>query len=242
MTVFDRPLTVFEGLATEIWDTIETPWVKRSVSAPPEPRAIPPGSGAAEFHGVFLCANLADSARLAHRLEPKVVAKVLKCFASTVAALIRHRGGKVAGFGGDRVLGAFSGTFQHSDAVRCALNINFMMHEHLRPLFEKRYPQIEASGLAIRHGVGVEAGEALLVRAGAHGDGDMIAAGRAPGVASRLSDLREFPYVTFIGDAVYANMNDATRIAGDTVMWERRSWEHDGERLPVYRSSYFWGH
>ena len=81
-----------------------------------------------------------------------------------------------------------------------------------------------------------------MVRAGARGDNDLIWIGRAPNLASKLSDLRESPNNTFITASVYNSLMDSSKYGGkdNRNMWEKRSWEFLGDTITIYRSSWQW--
>jgi hypothetical protein len=57
-------------------------------------------------------------------------------------------------------------------------------------------------------------------------------------MAAKLSDVREYPYSTFISSRVYAKLRaDAKKVNGKDI-WEKRSFTFAGEAEVVYRSSW----
>lgn len=86
------------------------------------------------------------------------------------------------------------------------------------------------------HGVGIDTGEALLVRGGVRGNNDLISIRSAPNVAAKLSELR-LANPLLITAAVYELLNKSSKISQDGVdMWTRlgsrnpRRQEHLGSR------------
>src|SRR5690606_39629646 len=123
-----------------------------------------------------------------------------------------------------------------------ALQIKYAVSKIIRPKFEAKYDSVRDASFTISHGVGVDAGTVLAVRAGARGSNDLIWIGRAPNLAAKLSDLREPPYHSFITATVYNMLNDSSKYGGKESknMWERRDWNFLGQNIHVYRSSWQW--
>ena len=110
------------------------------------------------------------------------------------------------------------------------------------PKFEARYESVKDASFSIRHGVGVDTGTVLIVRAGARNANDLVSIGRAPNLAAKLSDLREMGYPSFITASVYNNMNDTAKFGGreNKNMWESRHWTFLKDSISVYRSDWTW--
>ena len=136
----------------------------------------------------------------------------------------------------------FIGDSKNSNAAKAALKIKYAVHNIIRPKFEAKYDTVKNADFRIDHGVGIDSGTVLTVRAGARGDNDLIWIGRAPNLAAKLSDLREPPYQTFISAAVYNRLNEKSKYGGsdNKNMWESCTWTYLGEKISVYRSSYHW--
>ncbi len=198
--------------------------------------------GAVELDATFLYADLANSSKMAKELDRRVAAKIMKSFLATSCRLINSLDGVVQSFDGDRVMGVFVGDLKNSNAAKCALQINYVVKEVIKPKFENSYETVRNASFRIRHGVGVDTGTVIAVRAGARGSNDLIWIGRAPNLAAKLSDLRESPYYSFITASVYNVLNDSSkyRQRDNKNMWERRTWEFLGETLRVYRSNWHW--
>ena len=119
---------------------------------------------------------------------------------------------------------------KNTAAAKCALQIKHVVQKIIRPKFEAKYTAVKNASFSISHGVGVDSGTVLAVRAGARGDNDLIWMGRAPNLAAKLSDLRESSYATFITAKVYNTMADSSKFGpGNKDMWESRSWKFLGD-------------
>ncbi len=234
------------GLSDEIKNdvqaAIDQQWKIRNGQKVPRSSEVALGGGAVEIESTFLYADLANSSKMAKELDRRVAAKIMKSFLAVSARLVRHNGGKIVSFDGDRILGVFYGDAKNSSAAKCALQINYAVLNVIRCKFEAKYDSVRDASFRIDHGVGVDAGTVLAVRAGARGDNDLIWIGRPPNLAAKLSDRRESVYKSFITSSVYNNLNDGSKYGGTekTNMWERHVWTFLGENILTYRSSWWW--
>lgn len=227
-----------DELAGDVQTIIGTLWNKRKGQTVPASSEVALAGGAVELDATFLYADLANSSRMAKELDRRVAGKIVKAFLATSAKLIKFRGGTVVSFDGDRILGVFYGGSKNSSAARCALNINYTVTKVIRPKFEAKYDSVKDASFKIRHGVGVDTGTVLAVRAGARGDNDLIWIGRAANLAAKLSDLRESPHHSFITASVYNQMSDGSKFSDGKNMWEKRTWDFLGDNLNIYRSNW----
>ena len=229
-------------IENDVQGVIDTPWNIRKGRVVPSTTDVALAGGAVELDATFLYADLADSSKMAKELDRRVAAKIMKSFLATSCRLINSLGGTIQSFDGDRVMGVFVGGSKNSDAAKCALQINYVVKEVIKTKFEKKYESVRNASFNIKHGVGVDTGTVITVRAGARGSNDLIWIGRAPNLAAKLSDLRESPYHTFITARVYNMLNDKSKHGGENNvnMWESRSWKFLGDSIRVYRSSWQW--
>lgn len=231
-----------EDLSKNVDSIISTTWNTRKGQTVPSNESVALSGGAVELEAVFMYADLASSSKMAKELDRRVAAKILKSFHSATCSLVKSLGGTVVSFDGDRVLGVFVGNSKNSDAVKCALQVKYAVQKIIRPKFEAKYESVANASFKIAHGVGIDSGTVLAVRAGVRNDSDLIWIGRAPNVAAKMSDLRQGVYQTFITASVYNKLNDGSKYGGkdNENMWEKRTWSFLGESLTIYRSSYWW--
>ena len=227
-----------EEIASDIQTTINTTWNQRNGNQIPETKDIALAGGAVEIDATFLYADLANSSKMAKELDRRVTAKILKSFLTSVSKLIKHNNGKIVSFDGDRVLGIFYGGYKNTNATKCALQIKYVVQEIIKPKFETKYPPVKDASFSINHGVGIDTGTVLAIRAGVRGDNDTIWIERAPNLAAKLSDLREYDYQTYITERVYKKLNNEAKYSEDKNMWEKRSWDFLDESISIYRSSW----
>lgn len=231
-----------DTLEKDVETIIATGWSKRRGTVVPSTTDVALAGGAVELEAAFLYADVASSSKMVRELDRRIAAKILKSVHSTTCRLIKALGGAVVSFDGDRVLGVFVGGTKNSSAAKCALQINHTVQKIIRPKFEARYDSVKNASFTIGHGVGIDTGTVLAVRAGVRGDNDLIWIGRAPNLAAKLSDLRESPYHTFITASVYNSLLDWAKYGGkdNENMWQQRSWAFLSDNITVYCSAWTW--
>jgi uridylate cyclase len=202
--------------------------------------AVALNGGAIELDATFLYADMANSSKMAKYFDQRVTAKILKSFHLTSGKLIKNLGGVIQSFDGDRVMGVFTGKDKNIRAVKCALKINHVVTNIIKPKFEEEYPSVEQASFEIGHGVGIDTGQVLTVKAGPVGRNDLVWIGRAPNLAAKLSDLRESPYHTIITASVYNDLDDISKFNDSQDMWVSGNWPFLDDNIRVYYSSWYW--
>lgn len=230
-----------DAILSDVVRIRDADWNKRIGSTVPSADDITLGNGAVEIEATYLYTDMANSSRMAKTLDRRVTAKILKSYLATSSRLIRHFGGHVMSFDGDRVMGAFMGATKNTSAIQCSFAIAYAVTQIIRPKFEQKYETVKDASFQIHHATGIDQGTVFLVRGGIYGSNELISIGRAPNLAAKLSDLREAEYTTFVTKSVYQKANDRTkkRLNGSTGFWEARRWSYCGESISIYRSSYW---
>lgn len=187
----------------------------------------------------YLFADLANSSTVAAKLYKPVAAAVIRGFLRAASSIIRHRGGEIRSYDGDRVMGIFMGDTKNDDAAKAGLQIHWAVLNILRPALRAKWRTIEDYYIA-DHGVGISTGEALIVKGGVHGNNDLALIGAAPNIAAKLSDKRTI-YKTYITTDVY-NALENSKMGGDPKrdMWTALNSETIGGRVVTVRGSNFW--
>lgn len=204
----------------------------------PESDDLPLRNQAVKVEAAFLYADLAGSAALAAACPWDTTAKIIRAYLDCAIRLIKAYGGEVRSFDGDRVMGVFIGGEKNTNATMCAREI-FWCTEHLiGPRATALFQSVKNSGIKIKQACGVDYGWCHAVRAGIRNNNDLIWVGRAPSFAAKLSDIREYPYCTFISDASYKVLMSKAKISGAEDMWEKRSYTFAGKAETIYRSKF----
>lgn len=131
-------------------------------------------------------------------------------------------------------------------ATRAALAINWAVEEII-PEAIKTWWSDGQDFCRITHRVGIDTGEALIVRGGVRDNNDLISIGSAPNVAAKLSDLKD-GYAIYVSEAVRDDMDDEVASfpnANGTVsnIWYR--FPHPkligDNSVVVYGTNAYWG-
>lgn len=231
---------VLEDLEGDVDGIISAAWDTRVGRKVPTTEDVRLAGGAVELEATFLYADLAGSSKIVKSLDRRVAAKILKSFLATTSRLVKYHGGSIVSFDGDRVLGVFVGAERNTVAPKCALQIKYTVDEVIRKKFEARYESVRTAEFKISHGIGVDSGVVIAVKAGIRGDNDLIWVGRPANLAAKLSDMRD--YCTYVTAPVYNDMGDSSKYGGseNVNMWERATWTFLGDKILVYRSNWRW--
>jgi class 3 adenylate cyclase len=232
-------MALADELAADVSGVLSQTWDIRDGLVVPKTEDVALGGGGVKLAATFLYADLADSTDLA-MWDRRVTARVCKAFLAASTRLIRTRGGHVRSFDGDRVMGVFLGEYKNTSAVKCALQVNWMFLNEMKPRFQAKFEALQNETHKLGHCVGVDTSEVLAVRSGIRNNNDLIWIGRAPNVAAKLSGLRDAPFNTFITGEVYDKLANESKIGGNGMnMWEERVWT-GGPVKRVLRSSWTW--
>lgn len=224
-------------LAQASKDILKIQWAER------EPKSILPaesvtlGGDAIKYpSAAVLYADIDQSTDLVSRYQWTLVAEVFKAFLYCSSRLIVHFGGAITSYDGDRVMGIFLGEHPATNAVKCALNINYARVHIINPAIKAQYP---ATDFQLKTVTGVDFGLIRGIRTGARGNNDLAWIGRAPNLAAKLTTMSS-DYPTWITNTVYDRLPDAAKIgeAGKS-MWEKRLWT-SMDNMEIYRSNFLW--
>lgn len=113
-----------------------------------------------------------------------------------------------------------------------------MTENVLGPNVARQFGSIKKNNITIRQCVGIDTGGAVAVRAGIRNNNDLVWIGRAPSLAAKLSDVREYPHCVFISDACLKKLPDAQKKDGGKDIWESRTLTFGGNKISVHRTNW----
>lgn len=230
-------MSLIDDLASETRSILSQGWNIRDGQTVPETADVALAGGGVKLTPVMLYADLADSTDLASKFDRRVAAKVIKSFLAASCRIIRANDGHIRSFDGDRVMGVFVGTRQHTRAALSALQINYSVIHILRPQIEAAYPSLVQGGYKLRHGVGIDKSDILVTRSGIRNNNDLIWVGRAPNIAAKLAAIRGGDITSYMTKSVFDLLADDAKTAADgRSMWEACSWTPSP--LPEVRDLY----
>lgn len=222
-----------DSFSTSMETILTTNWDVRDGNVIPNASDVALKNGAVKIEAAFLYADLAGSSKLARICPWQTTAKIIRAYLDCCTRIIRSRGGHIKSFDGDRVMGVFKGTTPCTDAVACAREIDWMVHNVLNAKAKAKFDSIKNNGLTIKHCVGVDYGETYAVRAGIRDNNDLIWIGKVPSLAAKLSDKREYPFEVCISSQCYNNMVKPDNVS---ELWSRDDFTFAGESIYIYKS------
>lgn len=228
-----------EDVKTGIDDVLAPDWYIRNGYKVPEAGDIVLRNGAVNLEATYVYADMANSTGLAQNYHSWAVAKVVRCYLNAATRCIRNRGGAIRSFDGDRVLGIFVGDYRNDLAVIAAMNTSWAVDQVINPKLRLKWPDLRWT---MNHGVGIDSGEAMLVRGGVFGDNDIVSIGSAPNVAAKLSEERSLNRSIFITSAVYDTLSNAAKYNAQSAnMWTSLGAKnYGGKYYPYHGTSYWW--
>ncbi len=197
-------------------------------------------NGGRRIEATYLYADLADSSWLAQNVKDEIAAKVVRSYLNAATRLLRYYHGEIRSFDGDRVMAIFIGNSKNSDAAKARFSINWSVRKVLRDQLAARWPN-SLAGYEVNHGIGIDTGQALIVRGGVRNNNDLVSVGASPNVAAKLSDQRQSDDI-YITDRVRSRLNDSakTKLDGRSSIWSRRnSVTVGGTAVIVYGTAYW---
>lgn len=227
-----------DEVITGVNDVVDTAWSIREGRVVPATDGVTLKNGAVKLKATYLYADLANSSGAAQTFYRTVTAKIVRAYLNAATRIIRHYGGEIRSFDGDRVMGIFVGTHPNNQAVKAAFGINWALHKVISPKLNKKWPDLHKNWKA-NHGIGIANGEALIVRGGVRDDSDLVSIGSAPNVAAKLSELRGSPY-TYIAKSVYNALLAPQLKSGDAPMWQTWPSQVVGGKTFAVMASTWW--
>lgn len=227
-----------DKLDADTSEVLDTAWVTRNGTVVPETQNISLTDGAVSLDATYVYADMANSTGLAQNATNKQTGKVIRAYLNAATQLLHQNGGEIRSFDGDRVMAIFVGDSKNTVAARAALQINWAVDKILRPKIKDKWPTLDWT---LHHGVGIDTGQAMLVRGGVRRvDNDIVSIGSAPNVAAKLSEIRRAPAI-YITQAVYNRLAEGSKYASGVDMWsEFGTLTYGGKNFKVRGTSYRW--
>lgn len=228
-------MSVADDIKKNSKDAFGSQWAIRDGLVVPDATDLKLSNDAVRFEtATILYADLDGSTGLVENHRWDFAGEVYKTFLYAASRLIRHHGGSIVSYDGDRVMGIFISESQRNSAVSCALEI----HYAVKNIVQAELKNFWKTDFEIRHVVGIDTSEIRAARTGVRGDNDLVWIGNAANLAAKLTALSS-DYPTWITKRVYDHLHDGQKLGsnGENI-WREWLWnEHDNQT--IYSSSYW---
>lgn len=227
-------MSLGDDLTREVRETFRTKWDTESARVVPAPKDLRLNANHAKEidRATILYADLDGSTNMVDNLPWHISAAFYKTYLRCASQIIKSEQGAIIAYDGDRVMALFTGDAQCTEAVRCALKINYAVSKIIQPAFDDQYP---GENFTVCHVVGIDTSPLRVAKIGVHGDNDLVWIGRAANYAAKLT--ARSGKATWITKAVYDVMNNSVKYAKDISMWEPHSWDAM-KNAKIYGSTY----
>ncbi len=231
-------MTLKDDLQAEVTKIFSASWTPRDGRVVPAPEDISLSNDAVVLgKAAVLYADLCGSTAMVNSQSWQLAAEVYKTFLFCAAKLVREQGGTITSYDGDRIMGVFIGSTPCSDAVICALKLNWAVKNIVNPSLKTQYPQ---QAYTVKHVVGIDTSALRAARTGVRGGNDIVWVGRAANHAAKLTDIDQTES-SWITQDVYDMLKEDAKYGGNPRqdMWKSYTWTKNGN-LPIYGSTYWW--
>ncbi|KAB1947279.1 adenylate/guanylate cyclase domain-containing protein [Brevibacterium linens] len=234
-------------IENQISTILNEEWNIRESNEVPSTDSVTHKNGAVKIDAAFLYADLAESTGLQKGYKNTFAAKAIRMYLGGASEIIRHYGGHIKSFDGDRVMGVFAGNRKRNNAVLAAFAINWMVQRVIAPQVKARHDANGTSVWVPRHGIGIDSGETFVARAGVrnkaneHNHNDLVFVGQAPNVAAKLSAIRESASI-IVTKNVYGYLDAAQKkkLASDDNPWRGPFGTTVGPyKIDLFKTSYW---
>lgn len=225
-----------EDVTNGVNDVLSAAWKTQNATVVPETEDVALANGAKLLEATYLYADMADSTGLAQGYKNWAVARVMRTYLNAATRILNAEGGEIRSFDGDRVMAIFIGSAKNSSAVTAGLKLNWVLDEIINPALKAKWTDFK---WVMTHGVGIDSGEAMIVRGGVRGHNDLVSIGRAPNIAAKLSEVRGGKRVN-ITSTVYGNLNEGAKIGsnGENMWTSMGTTTYGSNRVTYYGSSW----
>jgi class 3 adenylate cyclase len=139
-------MALSDDLTTEVKRIFRDAWDERDGQVVPETDDVGLGNDAVVFErATVLYADLSASTSLVQSNSWQFAAEIYRTYLYCAAKLIRSMDGTITAYDGDRIMGVFIGGSQSTNAVKCALKINYAVEKIITPALEAQYPNSDYS-------------------------------------------------------------------------------------------------
>ena len=180
-----------------------------------------------EFSAAALYADMRHSSAIVERHTMQAAARIYKSYQFAMADIIRHNGGEIRSYDGDRVMALFHPSDKGDNsacvnAVKAGREMAWFFHTVLKN-------RLGGFAIPLDCGIGIAFGQMLAIRAGLRSNpdsNDVIWVGRAANIAAKLSDRGHRP------NYIYVDQEIRNRVGG--VKWKKRRLRFANNRFKVY--------
>ena len=187
-------------ITSEITQIFRTNWSVRNGGKVPEPQDIKLGNDAVKINATVLYADLKESTKMVNEYKKTFSAEVYKSYLIACCELIKNNDGVITSFDGDRVMAVYIGESKNTNAVKTALQINYMVQKVINQKIKDVY---ENTTFEIKQVVGIDTSELFVARTGIRGDNDLVWVGNAANMAVKMCAIRDGNLLTLISNFVY---------------------------------------
>jgi uridylate cyclase len=191
---------------------------------------------------VSLFVDIRKSTTLVSAMGLESAARMYKAYIRGITKIVRARGGEILSFNGDGVVAGFVGVSASNAAVLSALNLCCFLFHQLKPWVDQVLIWTSSPELRFDFGIGIDAGDVLVVKAGMKGEDnhDLVWAGNPVNYSVKVSSLASDPYRLYVSDLVFDRIHHSLKESKEgNFIWDAWWWTEKSKLL--WRTEWWFG-
>ena len=186
----------------------------------PDAKELNFGNTGRRLNACILYADICSSTEMVNELLDMQAAEYYKAYLHCAAKIIKHNGGEITAYDGDRVMAIFLGNSKEDDAVGTALQLSYAVDQIINLEFSKLYTTTHRK---LMHTVGIDVSTVLASKTGVRLDNDLVWVGSAANYAAKLNSFEGLdPYYPIrVTTEVLIKLSSALLFGtGNKLMWD----------------------
>jgi class 3 adenylate cyclase len=227
-------MSLKDDLEQAVKGIFKSTWTERDGTVVPDADTVKLTNDAVKLTGTVLYADMADSTKMVDNSPTWRSAESYKAFLHCAAKIIRHEGGTISAYDGDRIMAVFLGDNKNTSAVRAAMKIRWASLNIINPAKTNQYSD---DTYPVKQAIGIDTSSLFVANTGVRGAKDLVWVGRAANHAAKLASLPEGHI--YISEDVYKRLAPEGKLSNGVDMWQAVTWNTFDSRR-IYRSTYHW--
>lgn len=196
-----------EDLKNQIKDLLSGDYEIRNAVSIPSVKDVALGKKAVEMKLCSLTVDIRNSSKLMDEHNKQTCAKIHKSFLLVCSKIVVNFGGKIRSFNGDGLLAFWYASDENiNKSVQAAMTIKFLIDQEYSSLFEQ-YSKID-------FGIGIDYGDAFIIRAGIGRDddeNDLVFISKSVNFSVAIANQTKHPRHVGISPEVFGKLDDSHR-------------------------------
>jgi class 3 adenylate cyclase len=164
-------MSLKDDLEQAVKGIFKSTWTERDGTVVPDADTVKLTNDAVKLTGTVLYADMADSTKMVDNSPTWRSAESYKAFLHCAAKIIRHEGGTISAYDGDRIMAVFLGDNKNTSAVRAAMKIRWASLNIINPAKTNQYSD---DTYPVKQAIGIDTSSLFVANTGVRGAKDLV--------------------------------------------------------------------